>query len=101
MGASSSPPERAFESLSLLWAKSRPSDEKSFAYHPLLCHMLDTAAVAPLIWERARSEQGLGFVTVEAVVGEGKAEAALLTLQSGRQSGAARFLQLAASTRKA
>jgi len=66
--------------------------------------MLDTAAVAGsvnLIWERARSERGPGFVIVDAVVGEGKAEAALLLLESRQQSGAARFLQLAASTRKA
>lgn len=101
MSASSSLPERAFDGVLMPWAKSRPSDQKSLGYHPLLCHMLDTAAVAALIWERARSEQGPGLVIVEAVMDEGKAKAALLILQSGRQSGAARFLQLAASTRKA
>lgn len=56
MSASSSPPERAFESLSLLWAKSRPSDQKSLAYHPLLCHMLDTAAVADAMWSEVLTD---------------------------------------------
>jgi hypothetical protein len=101
MSASSSPPERAFVSLFLLWAKIPPGDAESFAYHPPLCHMVDSAAPAALVWERALSEQDHGFVIVEAVMGKGKAEAALLILQSGRQSGAAWFLQLAASTRKA
>ena len=56
MSASSLPLERAFDSLFLLWAKSRPSDEKSFAYHPLLCHMLDTAAVADAMWSEVLTE---------------------------------------------
>lgn len=38
----------------LLWAKLAHSDE-GFRYHPLLFHLLDTAAVAEQLWERGLS----------------------------------------------
>ncbi len=36
--------------ISLFWAKTRQGGGDS--YHPLLCHMLDVAAVAGLMWDR-------------------------------------------------
>jgi hypothetical protein len=38
--------------LFLFWAKTtHDHDHNPHAYHPLLCHMIDVAAVAHLMWE--------------------------------------------------
>ena len=34
-----------------LWAKTRDRSDQNRAYHPLLYHMLDVAAVAGLVWD--------------------------------------------------
>jgi len=55
-----------------LWAKASPNgahqSHKTLRYHPLMCHMLDVAAVASLVWDhclsarmRSRLETGLGW----------------------------------------
>lgn len=54
--ASNATPGRAREILSLLWAKNARDSENPLTYHPLLCHMLDTAAVAGVMWNRALAE---------------------------------------------
>src|SRR6476619_3539188 len=38
------------EALLGLWAKTDREHPESGAYHPLLCHLLDVAAVADAIW---------------------------------------------------
>jgi len=36
----------------LLWAKLPKEEKVSRAFHPLICHMLDVAVVARLMWRR-------------------------------------------------
>jgi len=52
----------------LFWAKTSSRMDKNRVYHPLLCHMLDVAAVAALVWDncitpmlRKRIECSLGI----------------------------------------
>jgi CRISPR-associated endonuclease/helicase Cas3 len=54
--------------LSIFWAKLPRERNAPPAYHPLLCHLLDVAAVAERIWDETRSEyarqrlaEGLGL----------------------------------------
>lgn len=57
----------------LLWGKLSRDRERPLAYHPLICHTLDTAAVAQLLWRevltaaaRMRVSQRLDIDEVEA-----------------------------------
>lgn len=50
----------ARERLAELWAKtgSGPDGE---SYHPLICHMSDSAAVSLLMWDRVGSKYSTGL----------------------------------------
>ena len=44
-------PETPFNLL-LFWAKTSPDKTTTTAYHPLLCHLIDVAAVTQAIWDK-------------------------------------------------
>ncbi|MCL4466185.1 MAG: CRISPR-associated helicase Cas3' [Chloroflexi bacterium] len=61
------------EALAFLWAKLGRKDAPAGTYHPLICHMLDVAAVAHCLWRevlapstRRRLAEALGLPEEEA-----------------------------------
>ena len=59
--------------LALLWGKLGPKEANPRPYHPLICHMLDVAAVAEVMWRevlapatRRRLAEALGLPEEEA-----------------------------------
>lgn len=58
----------------LLWAKLPRKSENSRAFHPLLCHMLDVAVVARLMWREVLSEAARRRVSESLRLQVGEAE---------------------------